>query len=145
MSEPQVNDPPVLAEVEAVFARYEQALMSNDVETLDALFWQSPDTVRYGVGENLYGYDEIAAFRVARPGGSPQRTVLRSVVTSFGRDFATTSIEFRRTGRGGAAEGAVGRQSQSWVRLAEGWRIVAAHVSLLGAGTLPPGPGGDTA
>ena len=134
MAEPQVNDPRVLAEVEAVFARYEQALMSNDVGTLDALFWQSPHTVRYGVGENLYGFDEIAAFRGARPGGSPPRMVLRSVVTCFGHDVATTSIEFRRIGPAGVPEGVIGRQSQSWVRMADGWRIVAAHVSLLGTG-----------
>ena len=133
--EPRVNDPQVLAEVEAAFMRYERALMSNDVETLDALFWSSPHAVRYGVGENLYGDAEIAAFRLARPGGSPQRTVLRRVVTSFARDFATTSIEFQRIGSSGVPEGPVGRQSQSWVRLAQGWRIVAAHVSLLGKGS----------
>lgn len=133
--EPRVNDPQVLAEVEAAFMRYERALMSNDVGTLDALFWSSPHAVRYGVGENLYGDAEIAAFRLARPGGSPQRTVLRRVVTSFARDFATTSIEFQRIGSSGVPEGPVGRQSQSWVRLAQGWRIVAAHVSLLGKGS----------
>ena len=133
--EPRVNDPQVLAEVEAAFMRYERALMSNDVETLDALFWSSPHAVRYGVGENLYGDAEIAAFRLARPGGSPQRTVRRRVVTSFARDFATTSIEFQRIGSSGVPEGPAGRQSQSWVRLAQGWRIVAAHVSLLGKGS----------
>ena len=101
-------------------------------QTLDALFWRSPLTVRYGVGEILHGFDAIAAFRLARPGGSPPRVVLHRVVTSFGRDFAPTNIEFRRTGDGVDAGGAVGRQSQSWVRMAEGWRIVSAHVSLLG-------------
>nr|WP_321986565.1 oxalurate catabolism protein HpxZ [uncultured Lichenicoccus sp.] len=129
-----VNDPQVLIEIEAVFARYEQALSSNDIETLDALFWQSPHTVRYGVGENLYGSEAIAAFRLERPGGSPPRAVQRGIVTSFGRDFATTSIEFRRLGADGVPGTVVGRQSQSWVRLADGWRIVAAHVSLLVGG-----------
>lgn len=129
MSEPAVDDPEVLAEVEAVFALYEQALMQNDVATLDALFWQSPYTVRYGVGENLYGSEAIFAFRRARPGGSPPRTVLRRAVSSFGRDFATTCIEFRRTATHGDA--GVGRQTQCWVRFEDGWRIVTAHVSLM--------------
>lgn len=121
----QVNEPATLAAVTAAFERYEAALMSNDVATLDALFWRSPHTLRYGVGETLYGFDEIAAFRVGRTGGSPQRRVLRTVITSFGTDFATANIEFQRQ-----EGGPIGRQSQSWVRLAEGWRIVAAHVSL---------------
>lgn len=121
-----VNDPAVLAEVSAAFARYERALAENDVATLDALFLEAPETVRYGVGENLYGFEEIAAFRRTRQGGSPPRVVLRSAIATWGRDFATTSIEFRRqTGS------RIGRQSQSWVRTRQGWRIVSAHVSLI--------------
>jgi hypothetical protein len=124
-----VNAPEVLAEVEAAFARYERALMENDVEVLDELFWRSPHTLRYGVGENLYGFDEIAAFRVARPGGSPPRRLLRRVITTFGEDFATANVEFQRPG--GAR---IGRQSQTWARLDGGWKVVAAHVSLMADG-----------
>ena len=120
-----VNDPPVLAEVTAAFERYETALVQNDIETLDACFWISPLTLRYGVGERLYGYEAITAFRRARSGGSPQRTLGPTVITSFGNDFATANTEFLRIG-----EKRVGRQSQTWVRLAEGWRVVSAHVSL---------------
>jgi len=121
-----INLPNVLAEVVAQFSRYEKALTTNDVEVLDELFWTSPHTLRYGVGENLYGYAEIAAFRAARPGQGLARDVLKTVITTFGRDFATANIEFRRHG-----SERIGRQSQVWVRLAEGWRVVAAHVSLL--------------
>ncbi|MDR3511820.1 MAG: oxalurate catabolism protein HpxZ [Caulobacteraceae bacterium] len=124
-----VNSPAVLAEVEAAFDRYEQALMENDLETLDALFWRSPHTVRYGVGENLYGIDEIAAFRKARPGGSPPRRLLRRIITCFGDDVATANVEFQREGGG-----RIGRQSQTWVRTDEGWRVVSAHVSLMAEG-----------
>lgn len=122
-----VNDPQTLDEVTSAFAAYEAALMGNDVEALDGLFWASPHTIRYGAGENLYGKDEILAFRKARAGGSPQRTLTRTVITSFGKDFATANTEFVR--EGGAR---IGRQSHSWARLPEGWRIVAAHVSLMG-------------
>jgi hypothetical protein len=124
--DPVINDAAALDEVTIAFARYEAALMANDVATLDALFLQGPHTIRYGVGENLYGFDEIAAFRLARSGGSPQRAVLRTAITTYGRDFATTNIEFRR--EGGTR---IGRQSQSWIRTAAGWKIVAAHVSLM--------------
>jgi ketosteroid isomerase-like protein len=124
-----VNDPATLAEVEAVVADYERALMANDLDTLDALFWQSPHTVRYGPGQNLHGIDEIKAFRLARPGGSPQRTVLKVIVTTFGTDFATANVEFQREG---AAR--PGRQSQTWARFPEGWRVVAAHISMLADG-----------
>ena len=124
------NDPAVLAEVTAAFAAYEAALMANDVQTLDALFWASPHTVRYGAGENLYGQDEILAFRKARPGGSPQRVLTRTVITTFGADYATANTEFVRSG--GTR---IGRQSHAWARLPEGWRIVAAHVSLMGDGS----------
>ena len=121
-----INIPDVLAEVSAAFARYEDALVHNKVEVLDELFWDSPHTLRYGAGENLYGYDAIAAFRAARPAQGLEREVSKTVVTTFGRDFATANLEFRREGSPRA-----GRQSQCWARLPEGWRIVAAHVSLL--------------
>lgn len=126
-----VNLPDVLAEMTAAFERYEVALVSNDVSVLDELFWNSPHTLRYGVGENLYGYDAIRDFRATRPAQGLQRTVLRTVITTYGRDFATANIEFRRAG-----SDKTGRQSQTWMRTAEGWRVVSAHVSLL----LPPPP-----
>jgi hypothetical protein len=121
-----IDIPAVKAEVEAVFARYEAALTGNDVPVLDALFWDSPSTVRFGGAENLFGATEIAAFRAARSPAGLQRTVLRTSITTYGRDFATTSITFQRVG-----SGKVGRQQQSWVRFPEGWRVVAAHVSLI--------------
>jgi hypothetical protein len=122
----EINLPDVLAEVTAQFARYEKALTGNDVAVLDELFWNSPHVLRYGVAENLYGTAEIEAFRAARPSQGLEREVLRTVITTFGRDFATANIEFRRAGNP-----KTGRQSQTWVRLPEGWRVVAAHVSLL--------------
>jgi len=121
-----IDIPEVKAEVEAAFARYETALVTNDVPVLDELFWESPTTVRFGAGENLFGAEEIAAFRAARSPVGLARTVLRSSVTTYGRDFATTSITFQRDG-----SAKIGRQQQSWVRLPEGWRVVAAHVSLI--------------
>jgi len=121
-----INDPATLAEVTAAFDRYEAALVSNDVTVLDALFWHSPHTLRYGTGENLYGHDAIAAFRAARPATGLARRLSNTVVTTFGTDMATANTEFERDGTARP-----GRQSQSWVRLPEGWRIVAAHVSLL--------------
>lgn len=121
-----INLPDVLAEVTAAFARYENALVSNDVVVLDELFWDSPYTLRYGVGENLYGAEAIKAFRAGRPAQGLARTVLRTVITTFGNDFATAHIEFQRVGGN-----KLGRQSQTWVRMPEGWRVVAAHVSLL--------------
>ena len=124
-----INLPDVLAEVTAVFARYEDALVHNRVDVLDALFWPSPHTVRYGVGENLVGIDAIRAFRAARPAAGLARTLANTVITTYGRDFATAMTEFRRDG-----DAAVGRQSQTWVRFADGgWRVVAAHVSRLAA------------
>ena len=125
--EPEINRPDVLAEVTAAFARYEDALVHNKVEVLDELFWDSPHTLRYGATENLYGADEIAAFRAARPSQGLMRALLRTVITTYGSDFATANCEFRR--EGGAR---TGRQSQTWMRTARGWRVVAAHVSLLG-------------
>lgn len=124
-----INDPAVLAEVEAAFAEYERALTTNDVATLDRLFKDAPETLRYGVAENLYGFEEIAAFRIGRTGGSPLRDRLRTEITTFGRDFAIANVEFLRTGAKQP-----GRQSQTWLRTEDGWKIVSAHVSLLQAG-----------
>lgn len=124
-----VNLPDVLAEVEAAFARYERALVTNDIAVLDELFWADPRTVRYGVGEVLYGIEAIRAFRGARPAQGLARALDRTVLTSFGRDFATASTLFTREG----APGKLGRQQQSWARLPPGWRIVAAHVSVIPA------------
>lgn len=121
-----IDIPEVKAEVEAVFARYETALVTNDVPVLDELFWVSPATVRFGATENLFGAEEIAAFRAGRSPAGLAREVLRTSITTFGRDFATASITFRRHG-----SPRIGRQQQSWVRFPEGWRVVAAHVSLL--------------
>ncbi|MBX9812442.1 MAG: oxalurate catabolism protein HpxZ [Burkholderiales bacterium] len=118
----EINLPDVIAEVRAAFERYERAVVENDVATLDELFWNSPHTIRYGATELLYGYDEIARFRAARPAAGLARTVERQVITTFGRDFATASIHFQRNGR-------TGRQMQTWVRMPKGWRVVAAHVS----------------
>ena len=122
----KINDPSVLAEVHAAFAAYEQALMSNDIAALDALFWQSPLVLRYGAGENLYGFEAITAFRTGRVGGSPQRRLGTTLISTFGLDFATANTEFFRAG-----EARAGRQSQTWVRMPEGWKIVAAHVSFM--------------
>ena len=122
----QINLPDVLAEVTAQFDRYEKALVSNDVAVLDELFWNSPHTLRYGVTENLYGYDAIRAFRAARPGAGLQRELLKTVISTYGRDFATANVEFRRHG-----SALPGRQSQTWMRTPDGWRVVSAHVSLL--------------
>jgi hypothetical protein len=120
---PEINLPDVVAEVTAAFRRYEEALNTNDVAVLNELFRAAPYTLRYGIGEELYGHDRIAAFRAARiPPG--RRDIKNTVVTTFGRDFATASTEFRRPG-----QPTTGRQQQTWVRFPEGWRIVAAHVS----------------
>jgi hypothetical protein len=123
----EINLSDVKAEVEAAFARYETALVSNDVNTLQSLFWDSPDTIRYGLGENLYGHDEIGAFRAARSPIGLGRSTSRTVITTFGRDFATASTLFHRE----TIPGKVGRQMQTWVRTPDGWRVVAAHVSLI--------------
>jgi hypothetical protein len=120
----EVDKPAVRAEVEAAFRRYEAALVANDVAVLDELFRRSPLTLRYGLAENSYGHDQIAAFRAARAPAGLARELRRTVITTYGDDFATANTEFLR--RGGE-----GRQSQSWVRFPEGWRIVAAHVSWL--------------
>ncbi len=123
----EINRPDVLAEMEAAFARYEQALVSNDVETLEALFRDAPQTIRYGATENLYGMDEIRAFRRARSPVGLMRALSRTVITTYGSDFAVASTLFEREG----TSGKVGRQQQSWVRFQEGWRVVAAHVSVI--------------
>jgi hypothetical protein len=120
-----IDIPEVKAELTAMFSRYEMALVTNDVETLDELFKNAPYTIRYGAAENLYGYLEIAAFRAGRPGQGLQRVLEKTVITTFGRDFGTASTMFRRT------PGRVGRQMQTWVRFPEGWRVVAAHVSII--------------
>ena len=121
----EINLPDVLAEVNVAFDRYELALTGNDVAVLDELFWHSPHTLRYGIGENLYGYDEIRAYRAARPSKGLDRSITRRAITSYGRDFAVANIEFDRPGSN------PGRQSQTWMRTLAGWRVVSAHVSLL--------------
>jgi len=123
----EINLPDVKAEVEAAFARYEQALMANDAEALQALFWNSPHTIRYGIGENLHGWHEIGAFRAARSPVGLARTLARTTIVTFGRDMGTASTLFRRE----SLPGTIGRQQQTWVRFAEGWRVVAAHVSTI--------------
>ena len=119
-----INLPEVLAEVTAAFARYEDALVMNRIEVLDELFWGSPATVRYGAGENLVGIDAIRAFRAARPSVGLARTLGATVITTFGRDFATANCEFQRE-----RSGRRGRQTQTWARTEQGWRVVSAHVS----------------
>ncbi len=122
----EINLPDVLAEVSQCSDRYEQALVSNDVTVLDELFWNSPHTLRYGVTENLYGHEAICAFRAGRPTQGLARTILKAVITTYGRDTATVNLEFQRAG-----STHTGRQSQTWLRTPQGWRVVAAHVSLL--------------
>ena len=122
-----VDLPEVLMEVTEQFARYEKALVSNDVAVLDELFRDDARTLRYGIGENLYGYDAITAFRAARSPAGLMRKTARTVITSYGRDTAIASTLFYRD----TAPGRVGRQMQTWVRFAEGWKIVAAHVSII--------------
>ena len=122
----EIDIPAVKAEVEAAFAEYEEALVGNDVAALDRLFLKAPTTLRYGVAENLYGYEAIAAFRRARSPAGLARRLERTVVTTYGRDFAVAATLFQRDG----APGKVGRQMQTWMRTADGWRVVAAHVSM---------------
>jgi hypothetical protein len=126
-----IDDPEVVAELGALSAHYEKALVTNDVDTLVAMFWAGPQVMRFGVTENLYGPEELAAFRKARPAANLARTVTRLDIVSFGRDFASITLEFERPSSTGTVRG---RQSQVWVRLPEGWRIVQAHVSLLAPG-----------
>ena len=122
-----IDLPDVLAEVRDAFDRYERALVTNDVKVLDELFHKDRRTIRYGAGEMSYGYDEIAAFRAGRPSAGLMRTLERTVITTYGRDFAVASTLFHRT----TAPGKAGRQMQTWVRMPAGWRVVAAHVSII--------------
>ncbi|MGA0533894.1 oxalurate catabolism protein HpxZ [Hansschlegelia sp. KR7-227] len=122
-----IDDPEIVAEVEAAFAAYERALVGNDVAALEGLFNDDPRTLRYGATENLYGMDEIRAFRRGRSPQGLARTLERTVITTYGRDHAVANTLFRRE----TAPGRIGRQSQTWVRLPEGWRVVAAHVSVI--------------
>jgi ketosteroid isomerase-like protein len=125
----QLDLPEVVAEVKAAFEAYEKALVSNDVATLDALFHDDARTIRYGTAENLHGYAEITAFRAARSPADLARTLAKTVITTYGRDFAVASTLYQRP----AMPGKVGRQMQTWARFAEGWRVVAAHVSVIDA------------
>lgn len=124
MSPVEINVPDILKEVQAAFFRYEKALVENDVTVLDELFWDSAHTLRYGVAENLYGYAAIAEFRASRPAPALNRELVNTTITTYGQDFATANTEFRR-------DQVHGRQSQTWIRTPQGWRIVAAHVSLM--------------
>ena len=123
-----INLPEVVAEVTAVFDRYEKALVSNDVATLNELFWDSPHTIRFGLGEQAYGHAAIAGVRAARDPKDLMRTLTRIVITTYGTDYATASCEYRRV-----SSGKFGRQMQTWLRTADGWRVVAAHVTLFDA------------
>ncbi len=127
MTEQEINDPDVVAEVRAVFDRYEKALTENDVPVLEDLFWNAAETTRYGVGENLYGWEAICAFRRARTTGPFERDLMRTVITTYGRDFATANTEYQRAGHDQP-----GRETKTMMRTPDGWRIVSAHVSLLG-------------
>lgn len=127
MTPEEIDRPAIVAEVTAAFSRYEQALIGNDVAVLDELFWHDARTVRLGAGENLYGIEAIRAFRAARPSQGLERDLRNTVITTFGADYAVCSTEFTRNG-----VERVGRQQQTWVRLPDGWRIVAAQVSLMG-------------
>jgi len=130
-----IDLPEVVAEVRAAFERYEKALVTNDVDTLNVLFHKDERTVRYGIQENLYGHEEVAAFRAARSPVGLDRTRSRTVITTYGRDFAVASTLFHRQ----TLAGKVGRQMQTWARFAEGWRIVAAHVSVIDTHGQVPG------
>jgi hypothetical protein len=123
----QIDLPDVVAEVRAAFDRYEKALVSNDVPVLDELFRDDPRTIRYGAGEILYGYSEIKSFRSARSPVALGRKLSRTVITTFGREFAVASTLYERP----SAPGKIGRQMQTWAKFPEGWRVVAAHVSLM--------------
>lgn len=122
----EINRPDVLAEVTAAFDRYERALLANDVAVLGELFWNDPRVLRYGPAENLYGYDQIAGFRAARSPLNLERTIVRKVITTFGMEFATANVEFQRP-----PATATGRQSQVWAKMPDGWKVVAAHISML--------------
>jgi hypothetical protein len=123
----EIDLPEVVAEVKAAFDRYEKALVTNDVAVLDETFREDARTIRYGGAEILYGLDEIAAFRAARSPAGLNRSISRTVITTYGREFAVASTLFHRD----SAPGKVGRQMQTWVKFPEGWRVVAAHVSAI--------------
>ena len=123
-----INDPEIVAELEALYPQYEAALVSNDADTLTRMFWASPHVMRFGITENLYGIEQIDAFRKGRSPANLARKVRRLDIVTFGRDFGSITLEFERVINGMAISG---RQSQMWVRLPEGWRIVSAHVSVL--------------
>jgi hypothetical protein len=125
-----INIPEIVAEVRAAFMQYEHALVTGDLAVLDAMSWASPHTLRYGIGENLYGYEAIAAFRRDRPAIDLTRNLMNTVIMTYGRDTATANTEFQRIGAT-----MTGRQSQVWLRTDLGWRVAAAHVSLLPAKT----------
>lgn len=124
----QINDPETVAELQRLYPLYESALVNNDVETLTEMFWASPHAIRLGAGENLHGVDEIEAFRRARPAVNLARRTVRLEIVTFGKDYGSITLEFERDMPSGTVRG---RQSQVWVRMAEGWRIVSAHVSIL--------------
>ena len=126
----EIDLPEVVAEVRETFGLYEKALVENDVAALNAMFRDDARTVRYGVGEILYGYAEIKAFRVARSPVALGRTLSRTMITTYGREFAVASTLYERP----SAPGKTGRQMQTWVKFPEGWRVVAAHVSLIDKG-----------
>jgi Protein of unknown function (DUF3225) len=125
----EINLPAVKMEVEAVFALYETALVTNDIDKLQELFWSSPHTIRYGLSENLYGYQEIGAFRAGRSPAGLARMTSRTIITTYGNDFATAATLFHRE----TTPDKVGRQMQTWARMPDGWRVVAAHVSVIDA------------
>jgi hypothetical protein len=122
-----INRPDVVEAVREAFMGYERALVTNDVQALDSYFWRSDHTIRYGMGENLYGYDQIAAFRAARPASGLDRTLSNTTITTFGDDTAVANTEFHRP-----STDRIGRQSQTWRRFPDGWKVVSAHVSLMG-------------
>jgi hypothetical protein len=123
----EIDLPEVVAEVRAAFDRYEKALTTNDLAVLNSIFRDAPQTIRYGIAENLYGYDQIKAFRGARAPVGLMRSISQTVITTYGRDHAVASTLFHRD----TMPGKVGRQMQTWVRFPEGWHVVAAHVSVI--------------
>ncbi len=124
----QINDPAIVAELTALYLKYEDALVANDIATMDELFWDSPDVLRFGATENLYGTNAIRAFRQNRPTKNLTRTIAQLKVVTFDADTAIVTLEFQRLTDGKPRNG---RQSQVWRKLPEGWKIVSAHVSLL--------------
>jgi len=122
----EINIPEVVAEVKAAFERYEKALNANDIDVLDSLFWKDPRVIRYSLMDNAYGFEAIHASRLSRPKTDMKRTIANTVITTFGRDLATANTEFQRV-----ESGRRGRQSQTWARVPEGWRVVSAHVSFM--------------